>query len=506
VTRRAAHPRAARAARAALAWAALATALRAEPPDRGAGASGEARGFDHVGHEGRVYAAGQDPPACAACHPSDRRGRLGPAPGHDDCFGACHGPAPSARSRAADDRVAVCAACHDASSLTRPGRPRVGYPPYRRAPEFAIALSHRRHDPAAPCQTCHAPGGGGPPRSHDQCAACHDRTQPTMDACEGCHQRAFGPTQGPRSAASRYPVTGRFDHRRHERHLAARERPCLTCHTAAATADGEEVPRPAMTTCEPCHDGNAAFATLATECRRCHAWPDQPVPDPLPRGLRGFDHAAHRAVADCASCHALADDGSALPAGRGHQPCADAACHADDFRALTPVTCGVCHVGVEPWRGLHRHLSPPSGALELVFAHASHLATDAARSARPCRSCHRDRAGGLVVDGGHALCSGPSCHARAGASAQPALEACGGCHRPAVARPRGPWSVAATFRHVGHLRTAGGEPIACETCHARLGDGEPMPAPSKPRCAPCHDGLTAFKMTGHGCERCHGGG
>jgi hypothetical protein len=27
--------------------------------------------------------------------------------------------------------------------------------------------------------------------------------------------------------------------------------------------------------------------------------------------------------------------------------------------------------------------------------------------------------------------------------------------------------------------------------------------PPKKTCAPCHDGRTAFKMTGHGCARCH---
>ena len=28
--------------------------------------------------------------------------------------------------------------------------------------------------------------------------------------------------------------------------------------------------------------------------------------------------------------------------------------------------------------------------------------------------------------------------------------------------------------------------------------------PAKPTCAPCHDGQTAFKLTGHSCGRCHG--
>jgi hypothetical protein len=28
--------------------------------------------------------------------------------------------------------------------------------------------------------------------------------------------------------------------------------------------------------------------------------------------------------------------------------------------------------------------------------------------------------------------------------------------------------------------------------------------PEKAACATCHDGKAAFKMTGHGCARCHG--
>ena len=33
-----------------------------------------------------------------------------------------------------------------------------------------------------------------------------------------------------------------------------------------------------------------------------------------------------------------------------------------------------------------------------------------------------------------------------------------------------------------------------------------VPAPAKQTCVGCHDGARAFKITGHGCARCHGKG
>ena len=148
-----------RALLATLALAAWASTARADEPL-------SSRGFDHVGHEGRVFASGGDPPACVACHPLDARGRLAAAPGHDDCFGACHGPAPRDSQPGDDERARVCAACHAlADSATRGAKRRR----VRRndALDFALLLSHRGHADVAGCASCHRVlGGARASRSH----------------------------------------------------------------------------------------------------------------------------------------------------------------------------------------------------------------------------------------------------------------------------------------------------------------------------------------------------
>jgi c(7)-type cytochrome triheme protein len=119
---------------------------------------------------------------------------------------------------------------------------------------------------------------------------------------------------------------------------------------------------------------------------------------------------------------------------------------------------------------------------------------------------------------GHESCSGRACHAvsaKGGGSAPP-LEACEGCHVPGLLpdrdadQTRRAWSVAARFRHATHAtdrRAPKGTPLPCEACHAeaaRAATVREIAPPPKRRCAPCHEGRIAFKMTGHGCARCHG--
>src|SRR5690606_30791353 len=126
--------------------------------------------------------------------------------------------------------------------------------------------------------------------------------------CDGCHRRAFGPAVGPHQVSGPYPVAGAFSHAEHLARLAANRggRPCLVCHAEVTRTSGERVPAPAMTTCEACHDGAAAFATLGTECRRCH--PEPPATRlELPRERARFSHEQHAAAGvelGCDACHA----------------------------------------------------------------------------------------------------------------------------------------------------------------------------------------------------------
>ncbi|MEO7733524.1 MAG: cytochrome c3 family protein, partial [Kofleriaceae bacterium] len=76
-----------------------------------------------------------------------------------------------------------------------------------------------------------------------------------------------------------------------------------------------------------------------------------------------------------------------------------------------------------------------------------------------------------------------------------------------TARLAAPWSVRTAFDHASHTHAAGGGALACEACHVDLHapDVTTLATPTKPTCAPCHDGTTAFKLTGTTCTRCHQG-
>jgi c(7)-type cytochrome triheme protein len=142
------------------------------------------------------------------------------------------------------------------------------------------------------------------------------------------------------------------------------------------------------------------------------------------------------------------------------------------------------------------------------FSHRKHGGDGSA-----CASCHllTTTRRELRPPRGHAACTGSGCHVRAGAPA-PALTNCAACHelgalaRRERERAATPWSVRATFRHAPHRSTTAGAPLPCAACHRDLASASDLmavPTPAKATCAPCHDGRVAFKLTGHGCARCH---
>jgi hypothetical protein len=276
---------------------------------------------------------------------------------------------------------------------------------------------------------------------------------------------------------------------------------------------GDDIPAPGMAACETCHDGKAAFAARAPTCRRCHIDADKAAVSPeIPR--RHFEHRAHAArglALHCAACHALDAGGAPRSASADHRPCSDAGCHAEEFRSLKPTICAGCHIGAEPFRPLQADVPRnPWSEFGVEFSHAAHQA----RASRACDACHVGIPAGPErrLGNGHASCAGAGCHAHQGGAA-PAFDACASCHvlgllpdRDAAQTHRA-WSVTQRFRHARHARDAGGAALACERCHAGVAEAATIAAirpPAKPTCAPCHDGVGAFKMTGHGCARCHG--
>lgn len=468
--------------------------------------AGAATGFDHTRHDGKVTITGAPSIACASCHVPGPRGAIGVRPGHAACFGACHG-APPVRGQPVDAaRAPVCLTCHAPASLTAP-RPTVAYPPYRLDPDYGLTFTHARHA-AGDCTTCHAQPGGTKPRPapHARCLTCHATTAPQMSDCAGCHPAGTGANLSPHAVSSDLPVGDAFDHARHRRRSpGAPALACATCHVATARAAGLELPTPTVASCSlgGCHDGAAAFATTE-RCTRCHIRAPAGsfvVARPTAR-FSHSDHAGPTLGAACAGCHPLAADGQIRTAG--HAACTGAACHAADFAARQPTICGACHVATEPWRALTPDRSPPSTSeFGVEISHQGHAAI-------ACARCHRHDTATteLRPERGHGACIGAGCHEAAGGPA-PTMTACAACHglgqEAARRRQRteAPWTVRARFRHGPHDPAA----VACADCHVDVAAATTVAAiagPPKAACAGCHDGARAFRMTGHGCARCHG--
>jgi c(7)-type cytochrome triheme protein len=485
---------------------AFALALLA-PHDAGAEPA-PAAGFDHLAHRTRVGTSALAAPPCAACHSLAPAGTLAGRPGHAACF-PCHGPAPRRPLAAGAEPPAVCVVCHPPAGLTA-ARPPLATPAYGPDREHGLQLDHARHA-AAPCERCHpraAPSTA--PRAHLRCAGCHLTTRPAMTACEACHPAEIGPDTRPHLITTPLSVTRSFSHGRHAARGGAAPPSCATCHAAISTTAARELPTPTAATCSAggCHDGGAAFATTVA-CTRCHAPPANPPPPWSPAAR--FLHRAHEplmAIASCDRCHRL--DRRGEPTVPDHAACASAGCHPSDFGSPRPTICGACHLASEPWRRLQPDQRPPDDTeLGVALSHRRHPGA--------CTGCHQLTTArrALRPPRGHRACTGDGCHAAARGPA-PRLDACQGCHQPGVVEERrrrrslALWSVAATFDHARHaIDPRDGRALACAACHdpamASAAGDAPLPAPAKPSCAPCHDGATAFKMTGHGCARCHRG-
>lgn len=465
-------------------------------------------------------------------------------------------------------RRAVCLVCHGAEALDRPalGRRVFAVPPGPLSgPEHALRLSHAVHDAPSQahggCGACHAAGaarpavriGGqaaGPPAiapatgtakttdAHARCTRCHapgaapataggpaaGETGPlSLQECTRCHVAATAGVLRPHLVPGLYRAS--FSHARHQgRGLDD----CRGCHAGVLAAAGSELSAPRTEDCSGCHDGTQAFSVVGPYCRRCHAEPG-PEREIRPLRGRGYSHRAHQERGlnlPCARCHQLDARGIPLPPAPDHAPCSDAGCHREEFMARAPRICGACHVGTEPWLRLYFQPRPrPDTEFGARFSHRQHR--DAVVDA--CERCHRERSElrDMRLSHQHDTCMGAGCHAQdvpqAGAGTEEGAEHlqgpvpllfCAGCHALDLVTTRhaqrlaAPWSVRARFEHALHERDpASGAAVACTACHAGVVEADSVaaiPGPPKRACVPCHDGRAAFKLTGHGCARCHG--
>lgn len=467
-------------------------------------------GFDHHVHHRDVLVSGAEPIACASCHAS-KSGILIGRPDHRACFGACHGTAPVTPKRGTrltlePARLALCTSCHTAASLTATPLTRapVTYPPYTPS-DFALGIGHKAHRAVA-CNQCHTARTALP---HRRCLGCHDGSGaqgrgPAMSECSLCHTPGSGSPVPPALAEPLDTVTSTFAHDTHAKRGGAGAQ-CATCHAAILESNDSILPRPTMQSCGVggCHDGKPVFS-ITTRCTTCHT--KQPASFAVVRPAERFSHVRPEhmgASLSCAGCHPVDPSGEVLVAG--HTACV--ACHADDFSKRTPTTCGACHSATEPWRPLVADRLPrETTEFGATLDHTKHPGT--------CVACHslRTVSSQLRPARGHRACTTAGCHAISGGPA-PRIGACESCHalglhaQRVALRIQPAWSVRTTFDHAPHLRAKDGSTVACVTCHDDVSGSSvlALPAPAKKTCVPCHDGATAFKLTGTTCTRCHPG-
>ena len=466
-------------------------------------------GFDHNLHARDWNTAGNETPIpCTRCH-TLQNGLLVGRPDHAACFGACHGPVPAKGVRGqkiliAENQARTCANCHTAAALARPFDKKlaVPYPPYAPS-DFALAANHKSHASVG-CVSCHVATKGAP---HRRCVACHDGSggsgkAAAMTTCEPCHTPGSGAPLPPHLAEPVNTVTATFSHPKHAAR-GGRGALCITCHAPITETNDNILPRTQATSCaiNGCHDGAPVFAITAS-CTRCHTAAPAKYDQKL-RDVR-FSHATHKDTGlPCTGCHPLS---GVEVITANHTPCVT--CHADDFTRREPLYCSACHNSTEPWRKLIADRAP---APRTEFGATLDHSRDAHE--RACTTCHSLATAGsqLRPPRGHRACTGSGCHAPA-SGPDPKLGACEGCHQLSLSTTRiaqrigAQWSVRATFTHASHTRSKDGGELACTACHVDLGSNvAAMPTPPKSTCVPCHDGATAFKLTGTGCTRCHPG-
>ena len=438
-----------------------------------------ATGFAHRIHDLKLTTAGTESLPCGSCHPL-AGGRLVGKPGHATCFtAACHAPKPTAGK--------VCEVCHAASALAQPrAKPPVFYPPYAIDRDFRVQLGHASHA-SAPCTTCHLPRPAAP---HARCLGCHDgKATFAMATCEPCHAAASGDPKPPELGPTMYSMKSSFSHSKHATRGPAGAA-CATCHAALAKSNDQFLPRPTAATCAAsgCHDGAGGFA-ITEACTRCHVDPATAV---VRMPVVRYRHALH-AKLPCATCHKVAGN---EVTSTGHAACVG--CHAAEFGSPGPRICLACHSSIEPWRHLVvDRLPPPASEFGADLAHGKHD--------RPCAECHSlDTATHeLRPPRGHGACSG--CHLATTGPA-PHLDDCAACHTAGlqsardITRRGAAWSVRQRFHHRTHT-------APCTTCHVDMSAASiaDLATPPKATCAGCHEGRTAFKLTGTTCTRCHVG-
>ncbi len=283
---------------------------------------------------------------------------------------------------------------------------------------------------------------------------------------------------------------------RHDVHLRKLGRNCTKCHNAIFKI-AKKNPSYTMAdmekgkSCGTCHDGRTAFKV--TECVRCHKVGVVAIEIP-DFGAATFSHPFHLSMYSCTDCH-----NSLFKPSRTKNP------HVTMAQMEKGAACGACHDGSTAFsvKGdctkCHKVKDIHFGA-QATFSHTFHLGMFS------CRECHTK----IFIAGKNSkrytmaqMQQGKSCGAcHDGSTAFSVKGDCDKCHttvKDVVFKADD-----ARFSHGIHTAM-----FKCGDCHSSIFIGgvnskrySMAQMEQGKSCGACHDGSTAFSVTGS-CDKCH---
>ena len=349
--------------------------------------------------------APHDAPACADCHPPERKHFKRRYPGRTSAqCSACHADVHEGQFATGAFADAECSACHAGAHFDPPV---FGVAEHARTAlaldgahaEAACDDCHEKpgedaarifHGTPADCAACHADAhdgffarftAGSLPVEHGECARCHDAQSfaaaehgfdhgaftgfdvlgaHAQAGCESCHAKSAAPDENRRSFGRVAALHGAFTG-------------CVTCHADPHGGRFDE------------SQGNPAEVEGLRDCARCH---DESSFRDLPRGFdhgywTGFALSGAHGEAQCSACHAPLPGTSTL--GRTSAEAAGASCsdchedpHAGQFADASGTSdCARCHD------------SEPEDFLVFDHERDARFALGEAHRALACASCHK---------------------------------------------------------------------------------------------------------------------
>ncbi len=285
----------------------------------------------------------------------------------------------------------------------------------------------------------------------------------------------------------------------HENHLKNLNNNCSACHNSIFHITRKNNPAVTMAemekgkSCGACHNKENPKTPQLKDCSVCHAVDAVliTIPD---FGTLTFKHSKHLGMFTCTDCHdALFKTDKSNP-------------HVSMSQMLQGKSCGSCHDGTSAFsvKGdcvkCHQvgEISLAGGSL---FSHNAHLEMSYA-----CSECHNkifvpgpNRVSHTMLD----MESGKSCGAcHNGKTAFSAKGDCQKCHKNVMEIRFKAFD--ARFSHSDHLKM-----FKCDECHSSIFIGGSrsirytmLQMEQGKSCGACHDGKTAFAVTGN-CDKCH---